>query len=144
MNKRAPWPVIFLVSPRTAKCSVKLVLVQRLFQCIRLHQLGVLLAVLKRVYADVTPLFIGVDQQIQAELLPDIRFAKLDHFAKLPRRINMKQRKRRLCRIKCFQRQLDHDRRVFANRVEHDRVVKLGRHFPDNVDALGFQLFQVR
>ena len=38
---------------------------------------------------------------------------------------------------------MQHDCRVLADRVQHDRIVKLGRHFADNVDGFGFQPLEV-
>jgi hypothetical protein len=46
--------------------------------------------------------------------------------------------------VKRFKSQMRHYRRVFTDGVKHDRLFELRRDFADNVDTLGFQLFQVR
>jgi hypothetical protein len=55
----------------------------------------------------------------------------------------MQERERRLAGREGLQRQMEHDRRVFTDRVEHHRVFELGHHFPDNVNALGLELLEV-
>ncbi len=56
----------------------------------------------------------------------------------------MHQWEGRLGRVERFFGEPDHHRRVFADRVEHDRVVELGGDLADDVDALGFELLEVR
>ncbi len=38
---------------------------------------------------------------------------------------------------------MQHHRGVFADRIQHDRFFKLGGHFADDMNALGFELFEV-
>ncbi len=44
---------------------------------------------------------------------------------------------------KCLLGQMQHDCRIFSNRIEHYRIVKLSNHFTDDVDALRFKGFQM-
>jgi len=53
------------------------------------------------------------------------------------------QRERRLAGVEGLQGQVQHHGGVFADGIEHDGVVELGGNFPDYVDALGFQLFEM-
>ncbi len=78
------------------------------------------------------------------EFVADVVLAKLDHLAKLPRRVDVHQREGRLGRVERLQRQLDHHGRVLADRVQHDRILELRGHLADDVNALGLQLLQMR
>jgi len=136
-------PRLLLIPPRTTKRRVELVFVERLLERVGLHDLRVFLAVLQRVQPQLAALFVGVDQQLPPQLMPHVTFPERDHLAELPSGIDMHQRKRGLGRIEGFHGQLDHDRRIFADRIEHDRVLKLSRDLADDVDALRLKLLQV-
>ena len=70
--------------------------------------------------------------------------AQLDHLAELPGGVHVHQRKRRLGGIERLHRQVQHHGRVFADRVQHHRVFELGGHLADDVNALRFELLEMR
>ncbi len=88
------------------------------------------------------PLLVDVHQQVEAAL-PRHAVAKLDHLPEFPGGIDVQQGKRRLGRKEGLARQVQHHRRILADGVKHHRVLELGHHFPQDVDALGLELFQV-
>ena len=83
-----------------------------------------------------------MDDEIEAEP-PHLGIAKLDHLAELPGGVDVEQRKWRLARIEGFQRQMQHDRGIFADRIEHHRIAELGRDLAHDVDALGLELAEI-
>ena len=89
--------------------GIKFILVEGVLQPIRLHQLRMLLTILERMNVVSLALFIDVDDDIEAQILARIALAKRDHLLELPCRINMHQRKGRVCRIECLLRQTHHD-----------------------------------
>ena len=136
-------PGLFLVSPGAAKDRVELVLVQSLFECLCLHDVGVFLAAMgKGTDTCINPLLIDVDDKIQAELL-DEGIAESDHLLEFPGGVDVHQWEGRLTWSECFEGQVQHDRGVFAYGIEHDRVVEFGGYFTDDVNAFRFQFFQV-
>ena len=86
--------------------------------------------------------FIDVHDQVKPELLRYM-VPERDHVPELPGGINMQQRERWLARVEGFQGKMQHHGRILADGVKHDRVVELGGHFPNDVDAFGFQLFEM-
>src|SRR5699024_8152341 len=56
----------------------------------------------------------------------------------------MQERERRLFRIECLQRQVQHDRAVLADGIQHDRVLTFRSHFPDDIDRFRLELVEVR
>ena len=62
-------PALFLVATGTAKGRVELVLVQRRFQRVGLHQFGVPFAVFPRIDVVLATLFVDVDDQVQPSSL---------------------------------------------------------------------------
>jgi hypothetical protein len=70
--------------------------------------------------------------------------AKFVHRPKLPRRIDVQQRKRRRRRIKGFPRQMQHHRAVLADAVQHHRGGRVGHHLAHDVNALRLQAVQMR
>ncbi len=86
---------------------------------------------------------VGVDDQIDPVLLC-VGVAELDHLLELPSRIDVEQRKWKLGRIEGLARQVSHHAGILADAVEHDRVVEFRRNLTDDVDALRFQLAQMR
>ena len=136
---------LFFVATGTTERCVKFVFVERLFQRVGFHNVGVDVATV-RVGADALfdAFFVDVDDQFPAQLFADEIFAERDHLLELPSRVDVHQREGRLGRVEGFFGEANHHRRVFADRVEHDRVVELGGDFADDVDALGFELLKVR
>jgi hypothetical protein len=51
----------------------------------------------------------------------------------------MQELERRRRRRKGFQREMQHHRTVFANRIEHDRSLAFGNGFPKDLDTLGLE-----
>ncbi len=88
------------------------------------------------------PLLVDMNDQVKAQVMRQT-ITKLDHLPELPGGIHMKQGEGRLARIKSLHRQVEHHRRIFADRIEHDRPIELRGHFPNDVDALGFQLLEM-
>ena len=125
------------------KAASKPPCVERLPQRLGLHHLGVeLRAGGDRRNAALQPVLVDVDDQIEAE--PSRRLvAKGDHLAELPGRVDMQQRERGLGRIEGLHRHMQHDARIFADRIEHHRIAHLGDNFPHDVDGLGLQPFKV-
>ena len=82
--------------------------------------------------------FIAPHQQLDAELA-GVLIAKGDHLAEFVTGIDMQERKRNGPGIEGLLRQPQHDGRVLADGVEHHRLLKLGRHFAEDVDALRLQ-----
>ena len=135
---------LFFVAPRAAEGRVEAVFVERLLQAFRLHHLGMKRrAGIERIDAAPDAVLVDMHEQVEAEPLGG-RVAELDHFTKLPCRIDMEERERRLRRIERLHRQMKHHRRVLADRIKHDRVAEFGRNLAHDVDALGLQALQVR
>jgi hypothetical protein len=65
-----------------------------------------------------------------------VTVAKLDHLAKLERRIHMEQRKGHWRWGECFACKPDHDLRVFADGIQHDRIFEFSSDFTDDVNTL--------
>ena len=61
-----------------------------------------------------------------------------------PRGVDVHKRKRGLLRIKGLPRLVEHDGAVLPDGIQHHRLFALRRHLPDDVDALGFQMIQMR
>ena len=134
-------PALFFVAAGTAEGGVEPILVERLPQGLRLHDVGVdLAAVGDRIDAGRPALFVDMHDQLEAQLLGDIGVAHAIHFLKLPGRIDVHQREGGLGRVKSLLGKANHHGRILADRVEHHRVFKLGGHLTDDVDALGFEL----
>ena len=55
----------------------------------------------------------------------------------------MEQREGRRTGIECLARQMQHHRAVLADTVEHHRFVGLGDDLAHDVDALGFEAFEM-
>src|ERR1700686_3336186 len=92
-------------------------------------------AVGKGVDPQLDGLGIEVNDQLQSEL-PHPRIAKFVHFAKLPGRVHMKEWERRFRREERLDRQMQHDRTVFAYGVKHYRLLAFGNRLSHDVDAL--------
>ena len=85
---------------------------------------------------------IDVHDQSQIERR-DHLVAEFDHLAKLPRGVDMEQRKRDARRIKRLLRETQHHRAVLADRVQHHRPLAFSDGLAENLDALGLEIFQV-
>ena len=134
---------LFLIAPGAAEGRVEAVRGERLFQRVGLHDAGIdVRAVVERIDVVAHAVLIGVLVEGQAEI-GDRLVAKGDHLAELPRRVDVQQREGRLGRIKRLQRQMQHDRRILADRIEHDRVFELGRDLAHDEDRLGFEPSQM-
>jgi hypothetical protein len=70
--------------------------------------------------------------------------AEGDHFPEFPGRVDVQQGERQLAPVEGLARQVHHHRRVFADRIQHHRPLELGNHFTQDVDALRFQLPEMR
>ena len=68
-------------------------------------------------------------------IVPRHPIAKLNHLAKFKGRINMQQRKGRPCRIKRLAHQMEHDRRILADRIKHDWLFKFSHNFANDMNA---------
>ena len=64
---------------------------------------------------------------------------KVVHGLKLPPSIDVHQWKRWRAGVEGFARQVQHDGRVFANRVKHHGVIGMRHHFSDDIKALGLK-----
>ncbi len=134
---------LLLVAARAAEGGVEAVLVERLLERLRLHDVGVhLRAVRERVDALRQTLRVHVHEQLHAEFARHL-VAKLVHVAELPRRVDVQQRKRRRRRIERLDREVQHHRAVLADGVEHHRLLALRHHLAHDVDALGLEPLQV-
>ena len=69
---------------------------------------------------------------------------RVDHLLELELGVDVQEREGRPRREKRFLGQVRHDRGVLTDRVEHHRVVELSDRLPDDVDALGLELLEVR
>jgi hypothetical protein len=99
-------------------------------------------AVRDRADAALHAVLIDVHHQVDTKVL-GARVTEFDHLAKLPRRIDMKQRKRRLARIERLHRQMQQHRRILADRIQHHDLVALGDGLAHDVNALGLELIEI-
>jgi hypothetical protein len=86
------------------------------------------------------PLLIHVRKTLHSQFADDVLIPKLVHRTKVPGRVDQQQRKRRLRRKERLAGQVEHHARVFADGKEHHGIDEVGHDFPDDVDALGFEL----
>ena len=82
------------------------------------------------------PVLVNIHDEVEAELVPDIGIAEGDHLPEFPGCVNMHQGEGRLPRRERFPRQMQHDRRIFADGVQHDRMIELSRHLTNDMYAL--------
>src|SRR5262249_38046715 len=121
----------------------ELVVVQRLLERHRLHDVGVLLrAVVEGVDVLGLPLLVRPHLQLEP-LLATVTVAELDHRLELPGRIDVQQGEGEPAGVERLLRQAQHDGGVLADRVEHHRPLELGGDLADDVDALGLEQFQM-
>ena len=137
-------PRLLFVAASTTEGGVETMLVQRLFQALGLHDVGVLGAAMgERVDALRHTFGVDVGDQLQAHFL-DHLVAEPVHLLEFPLGVDVHDRERQLAREKGLARQVQHHGGILADRVQHHRVVELGGHLADDVDAFRLQLFQVR
>ena len=136
-------PRLLFVSASSSECGIVTTGSQRLFEGLGLHDVGVVLrTMLERVDALVDAFLIRVHPQFKAKFFGD-SIAKLDHFPELPRGVDVKKRKRNFARIERLARQVKQYRRILADRIQHHRSFELRHDLADDVDRLGFKLFEV-
>src|SRR5260370_33477043 len=85
---------------------------------------------------------VDVDKEIEPEPARG-SIAKSDHFAEFPAGIDVEERKRRLGRKERLARQMQHDARILADRIEHHRVAELRHHLAHDADRFGFETLQM-
>ena len=83
-----------------------------------------------------------VDDELDARLRGDL-VAQRVHVAELPGRIDVQQRERQRRREEGLPRQVQHHRRILADRIEHHRPLGLGDRLAQDVDALGLEPVEV-
>src|SRR6185503_10759381 len=82
---------LFLVSTGTTECRIETVLVERLLERLRLHDIGVnVRPVCEGSDACVDSVLVDVDEEIQAVATSGL-IAKGDHLAELPRGVDVKK-----------------------------------------------------
>lgn len=96
-----------------------------------------------RIDAALDAVLVGVDDEIETELLR-LLVAKFDHVAKLPRRVDVQQRKRQLLRMERLAREMQQNGRVLADRIHQHGLAELGRSLAENMDALRFEEIEMR
>jgi hypothetical protein len=132
-----------LVAARAAESHVEAVMVERRLQRLGLHDVGIGAAVVEGVDPAGQPIPIDPFVQLETELLhPPV--PEGDHLAELPGGIDMEQREGRFARCEGLHRQMQHDGAVLSDGIEHHGRLGLGRDFPHDVDAFGFEPLQMR
>src|SRR5262249_32156357 len=116
--------------------------VKRLFQAFGLPHVGVKRAMVEGIDAELLGLGILIDEELDSTLGRDL-IAKRVHVAELPRRIDVEERERQRAREEGFLRQVQHDGAVLADRIKEDRPLGLRGDFPEDLDALGFELLEM-
>ena len=136
-------PRSFFVAPRAAKRGLELTGLESIEQGLRLEQPATSLRAHGEGLRTVGKRFlVAVDDQPRPNR-PGVVVAKFDHLAELVGGVHVQQRKRDAPGIERLLREPKQDRGVLADRVEHHRPLELCDHFPDDVDALGFERAQV-
>ncbi len=132
-----------LVAAGAAEGRVEAVVVERLLQRHRLHDVRVALgAVVERVDVLLAPFGVDPDQQLGAGLGHHAA-AEGDHLLELPDRVDVQQRERDRPGVEGLLGEAEHHRGVLADRVQHHRLLELGDDLAQDVDALGLELAQV-
>ncbi len=88
-------------------------------------------------------ILIDMHEQLET-LFTRLRIAKLNHLPKLPCRINMQKGERRWSGIECLHRQMQHHRRILADRIKHYRVGKTCRDLAKNMDSFRLKALKMR
>ena len=112
---------------------------ERLLQAFSLHDVRVKRTpVIKWVNVLGYPFRIDMNKELHAGFLRHL-LSEFIHGAKLPARIHMQKRKRRRTGVKRFSRQVQHDRRVFSDRIQHHRVLSVRHDLSHDVDAFSLE-----
>ena len=120
---------LLLVATRSAERRVVAPDIERLAKRLGLHHLGMDLRPGRdRRHASFDPVLIDVDDEFDPKPARCL-VAEGDHLPELPGRVDVKQRERRLGGMKRLHRHVQHDARVFADRIKHNRIA----HFCDNL-----------
>ena len=140
MRKSVPWRGSL---PHRAERRVDAVGAQRLFERLGLHHVGMeLRAGHKRIDAAGEAVLVDMHDQFESEA-PHGLVAERDHLAKLPGGVDVQQRERQPARVERLDGEVQHDARVFSDRVEHHRIAKLGRDLTHDLDRFRLQPFEV-
>ncbi len=132
-----------LVAARTTEGRVKTVLIQRLLQPFRLHDIGMLGATVhERVDPHRHPFRVFMHQQFAAVGFGGT-VTELIHLTEFPASVDMQQWKRQRTWIEGLACQVQHNAGVFTDGVHHHRIGEFSRHLANNMDAFRLQLSQV-
>ena len=116
---------------------------QGLFQSLGLEDVGVhARTVLDRVDALGQSLLVAMRDQLDIVFGRDPITEFVD-LAKLPRGVDIEERKRKPARRERLARQMQHHRRVLADRIQHDRPLRGRRHLANDVDRLGLERLEM-
>ena len=100
---------LLLIAPRAAEGSIEMMLLKRLLQALRLHDVGIeRAAVSDRRDVVAHALLVDMHHEIDAEPLR-LAVAEGDHLAELPCGVHMQERERRLVRIERLHGEMHHD-----------------------------------
>ena len=132
-----------LVAARAAEGRVETVLIERLLQGLRLHDVGVgRRRVADRVDAARQTLPVRMHDEVEAQRGGGA-VAEGDHVAELPRRVDVQHREGRPLGKERLARQVQEDGGVLADRIEQHRLAELRRRLAEDVDALGLEQIEV-
>ena len=95
-------------------------------------------ACVERIDALLFCIFVLSHNQLQPIFLHRL-IAVVEQRLKVPSAGHVQHRERRRRGVKRLARQVEHDGRILAHRIEHDRVFSLGHDFAEDVDAFGFE-----
>ena len=131
------------IAPSAAKGGIKTASVERGFQSVGKHQLRVnRCRAVDRINALCRCLGIVVDNEIKT-IFRGLPVAQFEQVPEIPPARDMKEGKGRGRRIKGLQRDVEHHRRILANRIEEHRTLCLGHNFAHDVDGFGFKPFEM-
>ena len=133
---------LLFVAARATDGGIAAVLVERLLERLGLHDVGVARAMRERRNARGLAGFVRVDDELGVEALGGL-VAERDHFLELPARVDVQQREGNAAREEGLAGQVQQDRGVLADGIHEQRLGELGRHFAEDVDALGLEPGQV-
>ena len=129
---------LFLIAPGAAERRVETMFVERLLEPFGLPKIGVKPAMVERVDPLRERIGVAMDDQLHSRRGGSAITQRV-HGAKLPRRVDMEQRKGRRRRMEGLAREVEHHRAVLAHRVEHHGPLGLCDDLAEDVDALGFE-----
>jgi len=118
-------------------------MIERLLQRFGFHDMGMALAaVIERINICCDAFRIDPFDHLGAGIC-NSAIAKLDHLAKLPRRIDMQKRERDLAWVEGLARQMKQNGGVLADRIQHDWPLKLRDDLPKDLNRFGLKLLEV-